>query len=310
MGSTIDPIGYIETHYGVQLKHVSNGEWAGSCPWCGGDDRFHVWENGNYWCRPGPGHCGRKGWVDELSGNTLSDHERRLLALEAEQRRQREKLREHETRLQKIERLQRTRPDLAYHSNLTEEHLKYWAGEGIYPDTIDAFHLGYCASCPTYMASPSYTIPVYSYSGNLVNVRHRLVRPNGGKYRPEMAGLGTTLFNASLLNKPIDRVLILEGEKKAIVYNQHGFPAVGLMGKLFRWRRAWFNWFHSAGQIVIALDPDAVENAQKLGQIFANQGFQNVSIARFPVKPDDAIVHYDARVADIERIIHNAKKVS
>lgn len=42
------------------LKYVAStngGEWAGSCPWCEGDDRFRVWPQhtigigGRYWCR-------------------------------------------------------------------------------------------------------------------------------------------------------------------------------------------------------------------------------------------------------------------
>ena len=45
------------------LKRVANtkgGEYAGPCPWCGGDDRFHVWPNDerpHYWCR----QCNRHG---------------------------------------------------------------------------------------------------------------------------------------------------------------------------------------------------------------------------------------------------------
>jgi DNA primase len=46
------------------LKHVAStngGEYAGSCPWCAGTDRFRVWpedgEQGRYWCRM----CGRSG---------------------------------------------------------------------------------------------------------------------------------------------------------------------------------------------------------------------------------------------------------
>ena len=43
----------------VQLKKVATtkgGEWQGSCPGCGGSDRFHVWPEknegeGSYWCR-------------------------------------------------------------------------------------------------------------------------------------------------------------------------------------------------------------------------------------------------------------------
>ena len=47
----------------TQLKRVAStkgGEYAGPCPWCGGDDRFHVWPNDDhphYWCRK----CDRKG---------------------------------------------------------------------------------------------------------------------------------------------------------------------------------------------------------------------------------------------------------
>ncbi|NLE23818.1 MAG: hypothetical protein GX625_00520 [Clostridiaceae bacterium] len=42
---------------GIILKKVSNtngGEYAGSCPFCGGKDRFRVWpeyHEGKYWCR-------------------------------------------------------------------------------------------------------------------------------------------------------------------------------------------------------------------------------------------------------------------
>lgn len=43
----------------VQLRKVANtkgGEWQGPCPWCGGNNRFHVWPEqnvgrGTYWCR-------------------------------------------------------------------------------------------------------------------------------------------------------------------------------------------------------------------------------------------------------------------
>jgi len=230
--SSIDPIAYIETHYQVRLKHSTGTEYAGPCPWCGGDDRFHVWEEGNYWCRPGPGHCGREGWVDELAGEKLSEHERRLLALEAQQHRLERQQRENERRLTKLEQLQQSRPDLRYYRNLTESAMEYWFSEGIYTDAIEQFHLGYCDACPTYTQSPSYTIPVYSYGGDLVNVRHRLIKPNGtGKYRPEMGGLGTSLYHADALREPLERIIIAEGEKKSIVLSQHGFPAVGLMGK-------------------------------------------------------------------------------
>jgi len=45
------------------VARTNGGEYAGSCPWCGGDDRFRVWpnhprsESGRYWCR----QCNRSG---------------------------------------------------------------------------------------------------------------------------------------------------------------------------------------------------------------------------------------------------------
>lgn len=54
------------TQLDTELKHVANtdgGEWAGPCPFCGGDDRFRVWPEhpegggGQWWCRK----CNRGG---------------------------------------------------------------------------------------------------------------------------------------------------------------------------------------------------------------------------------------------------------
>ncbi|MCK9432117.1 MAG: CHC2 zinc finger domain-containing protein [Candidatus Omnitrophica bacterium] len=49
----------------VRLRKVAStkgGEWQGACPWCGGNNRFHVWPEqnvgrGTYWCRS----CGKGG---------------------------------------------------------------------------------------------------------------------------------------------------------------------------------------------------------------------------------------------------------
>ncbi len=46
---------------GFQPKKIAStngGEYAGVCPFCGGEDRFHVWPaEGRYWCRK----CEKKG---------------------------------------------------------------------------------------------------------------------------------------------------------------------------------------------------------------------------------------------------------
>jgi len=66
----------------TELKRVSGhngGEYAGACPWCGGDDRFRVWPKTNrYWCR----QCDRKGdpvdLIQQLQGVTFADAVDRL----------------------------------------------------------------------------------------------------------------------------------------------------------------------------------------------------------------------------------------
>jgi len=43
-----------------KVASTHGGEYAGPCPWCGGDDRFRVWPDADkpgYWCR----QCDRKG---------------------------------------------------------------------------------------------------------------------------------------------------------------------------------------------------------------------------------------------------------
>ena len=64
----------------VNLRKVSTaGEFAGPCPWCGGDDRFRVWpETGRWWCR----QCDRMGdqvdLVQQLHNLTFAQAVERL----------------------------------------------------------------------------------------------------------------------------------------------------------------------------------------------------------------------------------------
>lgn len=54
---TIDLVSLIEQYAPTRLTYMSTsggGEYAGTCPWCGGTDRFRVWPNSarmHYWCR-------------------------------------------------------------------------------------------------------------------------------------------------------------------------------------------------------------------------------------------------------------------
>jgi len=298
--TTSATISLIETQFGIELKRVSRDEYAGPCPWCGGTDRFHVWEKGNYWCRPGPGHCGAKGWVSDLEGKKKPTKEEllewRITALERKQR-------EHEERLRRLEEMKRCTDHLRYHEALSDKAQEYWFGEGILVEAIEKYLLGFCARCPTDREHrASYTIPIVN-GGDLQNIRHRLRGALGDKYRPHRAGLGTQLFNADLL-KAERGILVVEGAKKAIVLTEAGFPAVGVMGKR-SFRREWLPLFDRVQRVFVALDPDAAESAYRLGSLFGGKA----KVVTTPTKIDDMIVKYGASSQDVERCLRLARPV-
>jgi hypothetical protein len=296
----INPIAYLENTYNLRLKKAGRNEWAGPCPWCGGDDRFHVWERGNYWCRPGPGHCGAEGWVDKLAGKAGPTPEQ---LLEWRVARLEQKQREQEERLTRLEQMAQCQDHLQYHEGLTDEAMEYWLREGMTEESIERYLLGYCQRCPTYPRSPSYTIPIVN-GGKLQNIRHRLERPNkGGKYRPHMAGLGIQLFNADLLAEQQASVLVVEGEKKSIILTQAGFDAVGITGKR-SFKREWLERFANIPTVYVGLDPDATESAERLAGFFGGRG----RVVDFPCKPDDMITRFGAGARDIEACLRWARR--
>lgn len=287
-----------QTRWGIVLKRKSGKEACGPCPFCSlaDTDGFIVWQNGGFWCR----QCGTKGWIDDRDARPPSPQEileRRVARLESQQR-------EQERRLSRLEQMARCTDHLRYHEGLTEEAREYWWGEGITDESIDKYLLGWCPRCPTCPESPSYTIPI-TRRGVLQNIRHRLQRPNGGgKYRPHCGGLGNQLYNADLLDESRNSIVVTEGEKKAIVSTQSGFDAVGICGK-HSFRREWLDWFNGIEIVYIALDPDAMESAYRLGALFGKRA----RVVSLPAKLDDMIVQYGASSGDIEQYLRWARPV-
>jgi len=269
----------------TQIK--TDNEACAPCPFCGGEDRFVLFDNGYWFCRPGPGHCGRSGWIDDDKQHQWTPEERRLRKIEAEQARARRERQALDTRLSAIERLNASNVHEVYYNNLDSDAYNWWIAQGVELYTIHDYRLGYCPRCPTDRdGRASYTIPLWDYEHRqLLNIRHRLANAdNGDKYRPQMAGLGTCLAFSHHLDGA-EYGVIVEGAKKALVAHQYGFPTVGVMGKRGRFKVEWLDWFPN-GPIYVALDPDATESAEKLGAGIAKTGKQ-VRVAHFPMKPDD-----------------------
>jgi len=280
------------------------------CPWCGGTDRWVLFDNGYWFCNPGDGHCGRKGWLDDDQQKTWTAEERRLRRIEAEQVRARRERSQQSQRITALERMARCTDHEDYHLDAChdEEFWKWTEAQGLLPETVLKYKVGLCPRCPTDREHrPSYTFPIWRKDGPLWSIRHRLIgAENGDKYRPHRAGLGTQLANARMLPQFDEWVGIIEGTKKVRVIGQHDIPVVGILGKT-QFETRWLKWFHPNAHIVIGLDPDAKDAAWKLGREIAETG-KEVSVAAFPVKPDDMFV-YGCTREDWMAYIHLARKI-
>lgn len=301
----MDAIAEAEVKWGIKLKRVSGDEYAGPCPFCpdGGEDRFHVWQaRGNYWCRV----CDKKGFVDD--GVALSPEERRQREIERRLAEVERKQQEHARRLSILERMAQEVPQAeAYHRNLdiVPGAREWWQKEGLFPAWQDFFTVGYCGRCPTDAAErASYTIPVVD-GGQLVNIQHRLAQaPNGDKYRPHMAGLGSNLFNTRHLDEQAPGVLLVEGSKKAMVLEQYGFPAVAIAG-CRNWKAEWTARFAYLDPVTICLDPDAMPSAERLAAFFPGRA----RIVALPCKPDDFFSVYHGTQQQFQEFVKKARPV-
>jgi len=274
---------------GYQFKVTSNHEAHGPCPvkCFTGEDRFFFNLSGRYLCR----QCRSAGWLDEEDVK-LSAAEIRLRRIEAEQARQRRKQAELEQRLSALERMAHCTDHLEYHKLLDASDIEWWLSQGIHQQSIDEYQLGVCYACPTDNEHrPSYTIPVFDSSGTrLVNIRHRIIgATNGDKYRPHIAGLPRTLFDArNVLDH--EELTLVEGEKKCVVLHEHDFPAVGIFGKN-GFNLDWLRHFSGIHRLNIALDPDANGHAQALGEEVKQRAKHiDVRVCSFPSKPDDFLI--------------------
>jgi len=295
-----------ERRWQISLKRHAPGEYCGACPLPGcssDDDGFIVFERGNYYCRA----CNTRGWVDENEPRQIDPTEMRLRKLEIEQHRARQERKEMERRLTAVEKMARCQENqvhIAYHRNLiqNDDAFMYWINQGMNADTIAEYKLGYCSHCPTASnRSASYTIPVIN-GGKLENIRHRLIVPDGGKYRPHVAGLTVQLFNQDQIQQANGRIVVTEGEKKSIIAQQTGFANVGILGKR-SFRPEWLESLEGIERVYVALDPDALESAQRLAAMFGGRGY----VVNLPCKLDDMIVQYGADHDDVEGFIKLAR---
>jgi len=294
------------------FRRKTNREWCAACPECGtGDDRFLFWpDKGNYYCR----QCELKGFILETDQATFSPEQR-----EAWRRAQLQRERnEAETEARMLAEVAKLEPVVErYHSQLAGAN-GYWKHCGLEPETVNRYRLGYCKSCPTYPACPSYVIPVYQ-SKKLVAIRHRLTCPPtpGDKYRYHMAGMKAQLFNAGTLRSNSNEVpfgilepgeaLLVEGEVKAMFLDQMGFTVAGVPGAAI-WKEKWGRFFEDIRTVFIAFDPGANGAAEQTARQLSGIVHQ-VCIVTLPNKPDDLFVKYGCGLGEFVSMLEQGRVV-
>ena len=191
----------------------------------------------------------------------------------------------------------------------------WWHGQGVDDSAIDAYRLGFCPRCPMAVdpihperPMPSATIPIYSATNTVLNIRHRLLRPpskKGDKYRPHARDLGAHLFNTGSLGtlpdgtRRTDRriALIWEGEKKVIVGSSlqdwilgFFYPIVTATSGAGSWTSVygddWAAQFDDFERVVVMFDPgpDAILTAaEHTAALFGRRG----CVIQTPQKVDD-----------------------
>lgn len=294
-----------EQRWGIPFKRKTAKEASSSCPFChAGKDRFLVFADNGYWCR----QCDARGWLDD--NESLSPTEKRLRRLEWEQTRAEIERREMSSRIVALEEMAK-QADLVdlYHANLNtnESALDHWHEHyGASYNTIAERKLGYCLQCPTATFSDSLTIPVW-YQGTLRNIRHRLLKPNGGKYRPHLPNLGAMLFNQDDLHADSNKLLILEGEVKSIILSQETERAnVAVMGKSGfpeSWARD--KRFDRFPLVYVCFDPDAHEQAVQTAQLFGKRG----RVMGMPHKADEFFYLHNGTADDFRYFVNQARPV-
>lgn len=178
-----------------------------------------------------------------------------------------------------------------------------WRLHGMDDETIVRFRLGYCPACPTAFDEtdpqrcfPSLTIPI-SYAGELLTIRHRLLTPANpkDKYRPHRRGAGLHLFNRDSLSQESRHVLVVEGEKKAMVLCRLGgdmMPIVsatgGVKSWLGRYRGVWVPLLADFDVVYVLFDPGGEEIAERTAMLFGRRGH----VVTLPQKVDDLLLAY------------------
>lgn len=180
-----------------------------------------------------------------------------------------------------------------YHSSLLPKVLEYLKNRGLNEDTIDKFKLGFCGTdfydeysnsaaedsgviYNNYPILSNRIVIPYIYHESIVNLRGRIVdllfpyKKNtptyvslSGNHKARGANF---LFNHNIIENE-STIIITEGEFKAILASQYGFPVVATPG-IFGWDNSWSPLFKNK-EVILAADSDKISGLRSPAYLMA-----------------------------------------
>lgn len=267
--------------------------------------------------------------VRKLGGDyePLTEKEKRQRAIERAERAEERLKKEVEKAQQVIKELKEVRDDIKFHQQVNRGlwHERY----GVEDKTINYYRLGYCPEFQYkynggLVSSPSLTIPFYRPGGyELFNLRHRLLQPKAGRYRPHRTNLGQPLFYANLNRKDMPNAIVVEGGIKAAVLWQellkdymtnidttttwivNNCQVVGVPGSSINELN--LRKFEDADKIWMFLDPDAYPD--KAFGMAKDLGQERTYTYQLPGKPDDLLVEGTLKANDIYHLMQSSRRM-
>lgn len=190
--------------------------------------------------------------------------------------------------------------------------VKFYERRGITSTTLKNFSVGYSDE------DRAYTLPIWSASGELLNVRlYRIEDEQGTTKIWSWGGEGmdaSAIYPESILSEN-DAVIIAEGEWDALIANQEGVPAVSGTTGAKQWMSKWNHKFEGK-DVYICYDRDEAgdEGADKVARNLAGTAHLVAQIElpmpwREKGGPDitDYIHELDHTGDDLRNLMYNAK---
>lgn len=325
-----DTLPAIFSMYASQVQYVQKrgpNQWTSTCPKCGGSphqdgtlpDRCFwtpVGRNGKAsgYCRK----CETTFWTDSKREDdaNLDPTERRLRAIEEEQQRQkdeqraqREMLERHERYIRELQAYRDGEIWQRYHDQMGNAGRQYWSRErGLSEFWQDFWQLGYWPN--SVWGVPTATIPIFGKGWEPVNMKHRLIGSDRGKYRYEVKGAAAPpLFLCDPAADIAGHVYAIEGELKAAVTYSRLQDAkaviVGLPG--IESNATTIAPLLNADRVTLVVDPGAkrqgIEMARKIG-------LDKCWLLEPPFKIDDGLLAANATAGEVRRLLRSADRIS